>query len=477
MNNSEIALMSHLMRRAGFGADYAEIEARTEAGYETTVEELLASDRPTGVQDDMLRRYHPDHAGMIGNSGAPAYWLSRMLSSKVPLQEKMALFWHSVFATGYGKLTQGKVLMDQIRMFRNLGMGSFQRLLTELSRDPSMIMWLDNYDNHKGAINENYGRELLELFSMGVGNYSEEDIKECARTFTGWTVANTEYMQKRVNNDSLWPYGRLNLHFEYRSDDHDDGEVSFLGETGRFSGEEITEIICKQPATARFISRHLYNFFVADEPPVPQWPFIPPRDPAAIEALSEIYFDSGYDLRSMLRLIFTSDFFKAEDSRFAKIKSPVYMVVGVLRLTGEFTEPHPEVQKMAGQMSIMGQHLINPPSVEGWHAGTEWIDTGTLVERVNFAAERLGDLKKPGVQAMVDRLMADSGGVVSPDRMVRSCLELMGSMEVSEDTKSALMRFASRGGDLNCEHSEPEDQQRVADMFQLIASTPEFQRG
>ena len=477
MSSGDIALMAHLMRRAGFGADYGELEARAAKGYEATVEELLDPESPVGVQDDILRRYHPDHAGMIGMAGPAAYWLTRMISSKAPLQEKMALFWHSVFATGYAKLAQGKVLMDQIRMFRNRGMGSLQTLLVELSRDPSMIMWLDNYDNHKGAINENYGRELLELFSMGVGNYSEQDIQECARAFTGWTVANTEYMEMRVRNDSLWPFGRLNLHFEYRSDDHDDGEVSFLGETGRLSGEQVVEIICQQPATARFISRHLYNFFVADEPPVPQWPFTPPRDPAAIDALSEAYFTSGYDLRSMLRVLFTSDFFRSEDCRFAKVKSPAEVVVGVLRLTGEFTEPHPQVQAMAGEMSVMGQTLVNPPSVEGWHAGTEWIDTGTLVERVNFAAERLGDLSKPGVQAMIGRLMADSGGVVSPERLVQDCLELMGAIRVSDDTRSALLGFASKGGDLEGNASEPNTQRRVADMLQLVASTPEFQRG
>ena len=147
-------------------------------------------------------------------AGMTANWLYRMINSRTPLQEKVTLFWHGVFATGYAKLAQGKVLMDQHRMFREYGMGSLRPLLVELSKDPSMILWLDNHDNHSGAINENYARELLELFSMGVGNYSEEDIKECARAFTGWTVGNIEYMQMRAVNDYLWPYGRLNLHFE-----------------------------------------------------------------------------------------------------------------------------------------------------------------------------------------------------------------------------------------------------------------------
>ena len=133
-----------------------------------------------------------------------------------------------------------------------------------------MIIWLDNQDNHKGAINENYGRELLELFSMGVGNYTEEDIKECARAFTGWTIANRQYMEMRSQRDSDWPYGRISWHFEFHPEDHDYDEKTFLGETGNFNGEDIVDIICKQPATARFIARHLYSFFVADEPPVPR---------------------------------------------------------------------------------------------------------------------------------------------------------------------------------------------------------------
>ena len=244
-----------------------------------------------------------------------------------------------------------------------------------------MIMWLDNHDNHRAAINENYGRELLELFSMGVGNYTEDDIKEVSRAFTGWTVHNIEYMEKRVANDSLWPYGRINLHFEYQEEDHDGGEKNFLGETGRFAGEDIVEIICRQPATARFIARHMYSFFVADEPPVTQWPYNEPRDPEAIDFLCGAYFESGYNITEMLRALFNSDFFKSRDCWYEKVKSPAEVVAGVLRMTGEFRDPHPALQEAAYNMGTMGQALLNPPSVEGWHAGVEWIDTGNLVER------------------------------------------------------------------------------------------------
>ena len=310
-------------------------------------------------------------------------------------------------------------------------MGSFKTLLVELSKDPAMILWLDNHDNHTGAINENYGRELLELFSMGVGNYSEQDIKECARSFTGWTIGNTRYMETKSRRDSVWPYGRIAWHFEYRPEDHDDGEKEFLGQRGRFNGEDVIDIICQQPATARFISRHMYHFFVADEPPVPQWPYEPPRDPEAIEMLSRAYFDSNHDIRYMLRLLFTSGFFRSKESRYAKVKSPAELMAGVLRLTGEFEEPRFEMPARALQMGYMGQQLINPPSVEGWRQGTEWIDSGTLMERINFATEQLGARNNPGVKAMIDAITAEGPEVMSPERLVEVCLDQTGAISVS----------------------------------------------
>ena len=354
-------------------------------------------------------------------------------------------------------------------------MGSFKTLLVELSRDPAMIIWLDNQDNHRGAINENYGRELLELFSLGVGNYTEEDIKECARAFTGWTIANREYMEMRSMRDSDWPYGRIAWHFEYQPEDHDDGEKEFLGRRGRFNGEDIVEIICQQPATARFISRHMYNFFVADEPPVPQWPYVPPRDPAAIEMMTEAYFGSGYDVRSMLRALFNSAFFKSEECWYAKVKSPAELVAGVLRLTGEFDRPRPQITERHSQINYMGQELNNPPSVEGWHQGAEWIDTGTLMERLNFASSQLGDTSRPGVRAMTERILAADGDVVSPEQLVDRCLDQMGAIQVTEETRSTLLQFASTLGDVGVHDEEPHE--KVAQMLRVAAATPEFQRG
>ena len=474
-NQKDIALMAHLMRRAGFGANREELEDRTTKGYEETVEELLAFTGGRSMGDDLIRRFHHELSGLMGGGSAGEHWLYRLITNNAPLEEKVALLWHNIFATGYPKVVQTKVLVDQIRTFRRYGMGSFKTLLVELSKDPAMIIWLDNQDNHRDAINENYGRELLELFSLGVGNYTEEDIKECARAFTGWTIANREYMEIRSMRDSDWPYGRIAWHFEYQPEDHDDGEKEFMGRRGRFNGEDIVEIICQQPATARFISRHMYNFFVADEPPVPQWPYVPPRDPAAIEMMTEAYFGSDYDVRSMLRALFNSDFFKSEECWYAKVKSPAELVAGVLRLTGEFDRPRPQITERHSQINYMGQELNNPPSVEGWHQGAEWIDTGTLMERLNFASSQLGDTSRPGVRAMTERILAADGDVVSPEQLVDRCLDQMGAIQVTEETRSTLLQFASTLGDVGVQDDEPHE--KVAQMLRVAASTPEFQRG
>ena len=478
MGDKDIQLIAHLMRRAGFGATRVELEGYATNGYEATVEELLATDEKQKMGDDLIRRFHPELSGMMGPWGAGENWMYRMITTSAPLQERMTFFWHNVLATGYPKVIHGKALSDQTRMFRRYGMGSLKTLLLEVSKDPAMIIWLDNQDNRKGSINENYGRELLELFSMGVGHYTEEDVKECARAFTGWTLGNKEYMELRSLRDSDWPYGRISWHFEYVPDDHDDGEKEFLGHRGRFNGEDIIDIICQQPDTARFIARHMYHFFVADEPPVPQWPYTPPADPAAIEELSRAYFDSNYNISSMLRVLFNSKFFRSEGSWYSKVKSPMDLVVGVLRLTGEFERPRREILDRMLQAIYMGQYLNNPPSVEGWHQGTAWIDTGTLVERVNFASQEVGNPKRPGVQAMIERIASQGERITSPEDLVDACLDQVGAISVSGETRAVLTDFASKGGELGegTMGLGEGGRKKIGDMLQMVAAAPEFQR-
>ena len=468
----DIGLMAHLMRRAGFGATRKQLDVLEATGYEAAVEQLLNPGEETRMEDYLVRRFHPEFSSMMGPRAPGENWLYRMATTSSPLQEKMALLWHGIFATGYAKVVHGKALSDQIRMFRQRGMGSFRDLLVGLAQDPAMIIWLDNQDNHKGAINENFGRELLELFTMGVGNYSEDDIKECARAFTGWTIANREYMELRSQRDSDWPYGRISWHFQFNPEDHDDDEKEFLGQRGRFNGEYVIDIICQQEATARFIARHLYSYFVADELPVPEWPYNPPRDPEAIEQLVRAYFDSNYDISAVLRVLFNSGFFRSQDCWYTKVKSPVELVAGVLRLTGEFDRPRREILDRYSQASFMGQVLNDPPSVEGWHQGTDWLDTGTLVERVNFASQQIGDPAKPGVQAMIDRISADTDRIGTPEGLIDACLDQIGAVTVDEKTLKILVDFVAQ----NAGASDDGDRKRIAEALQMVASTQEFQR-
>ena len=473
---NDIAIMAHLMRRAGFGSTREDLERYVAQGYEATVEELLhPEDAPPALGDeDLVRRYHAGQNSLMLLENAQAYWLYRMIKTRRPLEEKLALFWHGVFATGYTKLNQPKAILMQVETFRRYGLTSFPTLLLHLSRDPAMIFWLDNKDNHNEAVNENYGRELLELFSMGVGNYSEDDVRQACRSFTGWTIQNASLHTARAAQDSVEPYARLDWQFEYRDDDHDDAKKTFLGQMGAFNGEDVIDIVCRQSATARFISRHLYNFFVADEPQVPAWGTVPPHDPEAIQTLSHAFITYGYGIRSALRVLFNSEFFK--QATFAKVKSPAELVTGAVRLARGPRLPEVDDIKLGLVTSAMGQQLLDPPSVEGWHTGWEWITTGSLVDRVNFAVTQFDDIDSPGVRSIVDRIAARRRDV-SSEELVDSCLELMGSLRVKGSTRQALLAHAAASGEVRFGSSEEAQAsaERIKEMVQLIAATREYQ--
>ena len=466
-------LAAHLARRAGFGATPDELDYYESMAYEDLVDHFLDRESIDHVTDDMIYRRHPNiHAQLTHN---PMHWAYRMLTTNSPLEEKISLFWHGIFATAEPKINNFGAINNQITMFRDKGLEKFDDILIELSKDPAMIVWLDNQTNHKNEINENYGREILELFSMGVGNYTEQDIKECARAFTGWTIKNSEYMALMGNKDSIWPYGRIFWHFEYDESDHDGGEKTFLGETGNFNGDDIIRIICKQEATAQFVSRHIYNYFVADEVPVPQWGHVPPKDPYAIDKLSQAYRDSDYSIREMLRFLFNSDFFK--QSRFTRIKSPAEFIVNTLRYTNEFNVidgSDSTVYQVMEESGFMGQKLTNPPSVEGWLTGEEWITSGSLVDRVNFASKYITDLANPGVGKMVARVGESINAETSPTEFVDKCIAILGELEVSPDTYDSLMTIAEHAHSVDGNFtSAPEP--IITKAFQIISSSKEFQ--
>ncbi len=467
MSKSNVELMAHLMRRAGFGATRTELDQLADRNYEEVVEDLLHPGEADSLPDDLIRRYHVDQHELRQADSAAAYWVYRMATTACPLEEKLALFWHGLFATGYTKLNQARTLLNQIDMFRHRGLGSFRELLIELSKDPAMIVWLDNENNHKTAINENYGRELLELFSMGIGSYTEDDVKECARAFTGWTLKNAEYMSQRAMKDSIWPYGRISWHFEYRGHDHDDGEKTFLGETGRFDGEDVIAIIVRHESTARFVCTRLFQYFAADEVDSDAEP--------VIREMMDSYMESDYEIRSVLRTLFNSDYFRSDAVRLARVKGPVELVIGALRQAGMCSEPVLDINDIANQASYMGQGLLNPPTVEGWHEGIEWINSGALVDRVNFVAAWLGDTANPGVRAMIDRMAEMDGGVLSPEELVDGCLDTLGPLRVSDETRASLVEVASREGEVKLRGNDGADDERVAEILRLAASTPAYQ--
>jgi uncharacterized protein (DUF1800 family) len=467
MSTSDRNLVIHLMRRAGFGATPSELDVLTsEKTYEELVDDLVNPERFPEVDQSFLDRYYGGEAVAVyvGN------WLFRMVNTKRPLEEKMALFLHQLFPVAWGKSEHHPSIKTEIDMFRRVGLTNFRAILLELSRDPAMIFWLDNNENHKGEINENYGRELLELFSMGVGNYTEDDIKSASRAFTGWTF--TQPL-------SLYPVGPYPSVFNYEDDDHDDGQKTFLGQTGNFNGEDIIDIIVKQPATARFVSRHLYNFFVEDEPQVPSWSIEPPRNEDAIQRLSDVFMETDGDIRAVLKELFNSDFFR-EAGQLKKVKSPTELVAGVLKQTGEYRYPKPGLYEFAlttlagsgyeGTMGIMGQTLLNAPTVEGWHTGHEWIDSGTLSERISFVERQFEDRSNPGIQELLLR----AGSLDDePARVVDRCLDLMGGISVSKETYASLVSYTAELSTITQDNDG--DEIGLHNLLQMIASTVDYQ--
>ena len=452
---TDLELMAHLFRRTGFGATRDELEAALAQGYEATVEELLHPDRMPPFEEDICYRYFLHMRESRFLEVAQDGWMFRIVSTPRPFEEKIALFWHNLFATGQAKVNHGAAMAAQIAMFREYGLGSFRTLLLKLSQDPAMIYWLDNQQNTKAVHNENFGRELLELFSMGIGTYTEDDVKECARAFTGWSI------KKGVPGP--YPYGRYAWEFEFRPEEHDFGVKTFLGETGTFNGDDIIDIIVRQPATAQFVARRLYQYFVSERP-----------DQDAIDILAEAFRASQYDIRATLRTLFLSDFFRKPNVYFAKIKSPAEHVANITRMVGDYQYPVFGSGELSMESRYMGQDLMNPPSVEGWHTGKEWLDTGTLVQRINFAVDRVGDTSKPGIRRFVERIAAL--GDLSPAAFVDACLDLIGPLDVAPKTRAALIDFASKGGPLQFASADDKAAAgRVGEMLQTIVATREFQ--
>ncbi len=392
----------HLLDRAGFGGTPEEVRrlanmapdaaVRYVVAYETVENGHLPDFEPSGVFDQTLDPFPPTRPAAtrkaaetgwsMGVAVKPAgerplqpvadrfffwlrataletrrlanWWAERMLLTQRPLQEKMALFWHGHFATGEEKVRDYRKMQVQLALFHQHATGSFRDLLIGVAQDPAMLVFLDAGQNVKGAPNENFGREVMELFTMGVGNYSEQDIREGARAFTGWTVKD--------------------LSFHFVPARHDDGEKHFLGRTGPFDGVEALEIILAQPVTAEFIAGKLYRFFVRDE-----------LDPGLRARLGGILRENNYQVAPLLTTLFLSRDFYSSASMGTRIKGPVELIVSTYRRLGLTALPGiPDFNATSGEL---GQVLLNPPTVAGWPQGRSWITPGSLLARGNFARE------------------------------------------------------------------------------------------
>jgi uncharacterized protein (DUF1800 family) len=320
------------------------------------------------------------------------WWATRMLTTNRPLEEKLTLFWHGHFATGENKVRDYRMMLRQNEMFRAQAAGNLRGLLVGILKDPGMLVYLDNGENIKKHPNENFGRELLELFSMGVGNYTERDVREAARAFTGWT-----------NNV---------LDFRFDAAQHDSGEKAFLGRTGPFNGEEIIEIILEQPVTAEFVSAKLYKYFVREEVPA-----------SVRVSLGRTFRESGYQIRPLLKQIFLSRDFYSPPAYATQIKSPVDLVVSTYKKLG--LREVPTIPDFGRMTAGLGQSIFDPPNVAGWAGGRTWITPSTLLQRGNLFREVLF----PNVKGFrpPDRSMSQTDQGVG-ERLARG-------MDITEATK------------------------------------------
>ncbi|MFQ5844376.1 MAG: DUF1800 family protein [Planctomycetota bacterium] len=345
---------AHLWRRAGFGAPASRVEATLGRTPAEAVDRLVdgpARDPATDELDALWRSL----LGLESLDRFRAWLVTRMARCDHQLREKMALFWHGHFATSIAKVREPVWMMRQYRLFLRHGLGPFGRLLEKIARDPAMIRWLDNDTNRKGRPNENFARELFELFTLGPGHYTEHDIREAARAFTGWAVL------------------RDRFHFSPRN--HDDGPKTVLGRTGRWGGEDVLGIAIEQEACGRFLAGKLLRFFVHPRPP---------RE--LVDAFGAQLRRRGYDLGPALRVLFRSEAFFSAEARRSLVKSPLEFVVGSLRCLGG----RPDARSLLPALREMGQELLAPPNVKGWPGQRSWIHTAAWLARINTAASLAG---------------------------------------------------------------------------------------
>jgi uncharacterized protein (DUF1800 family) len=352
------SLAAHLFRRAGFGANTQQLDdavrqspAEVVAGLLSDADEAAAFRSESQVLADAIL------ATGDARNLAP-WWLHRMLNTPNQLREKLTLFWHGHFATSGEKVTQIRLMYDQNELLRRNALGDFAAMVRDISRDPAMLIYLDSATNRKAHANENYARELMELFCLGEGNYSEQDVQELARCFTGWEIRRERFRFNRFQ--------------------HDTGEKTILGQSGQFTGEEAVNLVLEQDSAARFIIGKLFRYLICDEPEPP---------PALLEPLARQFRDDGLTLPGVLQRMLSSQLFFSPQAVARKVRSPVELAAGLLRCL----QGSGNVKNLATETAQLGQSLLFPPNVKGWDGGRAWINSATLLGRANFVRRLLAD--------------------------------------------------------------------------------------
>ncbi len=439
-NHNESFWISHLIRRAGFGATPGELRRYRAMNYEEVVEELIHPEQlDNSALDDQIKEFDFDYTRL---GDLQRWWLYRMAFTKRPLEEKLTLFWHGHFATSNRKVGAPYSMYVQNMLFRNLGLGDFHDLLLAVSRDPAMVIWLDNQQNKKGKPNENYAREIMELFTMGIGNYSEQDIKEAARAFTGWQTG---------------PGG-----FRFVSKQHDDGRKTFLGHTEVSSGEDVVRILAEHPATAKFMARKLLRFFVMDDPPE-----------SMIVRIADSYRANKRDMRVVMRTIFTDKIFRSQRAYHAKIKSPVEVAIGAIK---SLQVKHLD-DSLPSQIERMGQSLFQPPNVKGWEGGAAWISSDKMMARFNFASSITAPrLKEIESQTPLSKLLY-AEGVHNAGDMVDYFINLLVDGDVPSSTRTRLIQYVSKANNGEIMETIPDEKNlelKARGLLHLIMTLPVY---
>jgi hypothetical protein len=462
----------HLYRRAAFGATHAELSDAVKRGLSGTLDVLLKEDKDA---EDFYSLHGSEitRSGIIGQKSPSAlrgWWIYAFIKSPYPLREKMTLFWHNHFVSSIAKVQPIAQMLNQNNLLRKHALAKFPQFILDVSKDAAMLVYLDSNSNIKGRANENYAREVMELFSLGLGNYTEKDIQEAARAFTGWHTAGDN--------------------FEFNPKFHDFDTKTFLGRKGEWNGEDIIQIILEQPACARFLVRKMYYYFISET--------VEPAE-ALLEPLADAFRKTGYDVAELVGTILRSRHFFSEHAYRQRVKSPVEFALGSIRAVTLDKEKQFSQAVLVPKLDAMGQQLFAPPNVKGWPGGKTWLNTSTVLARHNFAQQVASghleanysqprfldgeeggdDIQRPSPPPRntppsdpnmdIAKLVAKEN-VKEPKAVVEFLLDVLLQGEVSAKSKEKLVSYMA-----DAKPDDKERDNRIRETAHAIMTMPEYQ--